>query len=84
MGAAEIALSLGVSRQRVSQLQHSAGFPAPVARLKMGAVWRAIDIDAWATRAARRRNKISGGTQIYRTGSGPAAPFGEPETPIKA
>lgn len=44
MGAAEIADYLGVSRQRVTQLEHLKKFPAPVARLKMGAVWHAEDI----------------------------------------
>lgn len=48
VGAAEIAALLGVSRQRVTQLTHAPGFPPPVLRLKMGALWHAQDIRAWA------------------------------------
>lgn len=38
-GVAEIALILGVSKQRVSELATSATFPDPLARLKSGPVW---------------------------------------------
>jgi prophage regulatory protein len=47
MGAAEIAERLGVSRQRVQQLVKRSDWPAPVAELTMGKVWRAADIEAW-------------------------------------
>jgi predicted DNA-binding transcriptional regulator AlpA len=49
MGAAEIAERLGVSRQRVQQLVKRADWPAPVAELTMGKVWRTADIEAWIT-----------------------------------
>ena len=37
----------GVSRQRAYQLTSRADFPAPVADLAQGEVWRAVDVDAW-------------------------------------
>ena len=48
LGAAEIAALLGVSRQRVTQLTHSPGFPDPVLRLKMGALWAGQAVRDWA------------------------------------
>lgn len=56
MGVHEIAEMLGVTRQRVNQLVHSSkGFPAPVAELAAGRVWRRSDVEAWtAERAAKR------------------------------
>jgi predicted DNA-binding transcriptional regulator AlpA len=48
LGAAEIAGLLGVSRQRVTQLTHTDGFPAPVLRLRMGSLWHAQDVRDWA------------------------------------
>ena len=49
MGTAEIAALLGVSRQRVLQLlREQPEFPQPVAVLKMGNVWRGVDIREWA------------------------------------
>jgi prophage regulatory protein len=47
MGAAEIAERLGVSRQRVQQLVRRRDWPAPVAVLTMGKVWRTVDVEAW-------------------------------------
>ena len=47
LGAAEIAALLGVSRQRVTQLTHTPGFPEPALRLKMGTLWHAQDIRDW-------------------------------------
>ena len=52
MGAAEIGRLLGVSRQRVQQLVKRDGFPAPVAVLDMGKIWKAEDIRTWAARRA--------------------------------
>jgi len=40
VGVAEIAETLGVSRQRVSELKGRRGFPRPVAELAAGPVWR--------------------------------------------
>lgn len=50
LGAAEIAALLRVSRQRVTQLTHTDGFPDPVLRLRMGALWHAQDVRDWAAR----------------------------------
>ena len=51
LGVAEIAVLLGVSRQRVHQLAAHDDFPKPTAELSAGKVWDAGDIEAW--RAAR-------------------------------
>jgi len=48
VGAAEIAALLGVSRQRVTQLTNTPGFPTPVLRLKMGTLWHGHEIRVWA------------------------------------
>lgn len=48
LGAAEIAALLGVSRQRVTQLTNTPGFPTPALRLKMGTLWHGQDIRDWA------------------------------------
>lgn len=53
VGATEIAELLGVTRQRVQQLAGLPDFPEPVARLKMGSVWRLDDVRAWAERTGR-------------------------------
>ena len=47
MGAQEIADRLGVSRQRVTQLTARPDWPAPVATLALGRVWRSEDIERW-------------------------------------
>ena len=43
-GLAEVASLAGVSRQRAAQLANHPDFPAPVARLAMGPVWREADV----------------------------------------
>lgn len=48
MGTAEVAALLQVSRQRVLQLAQRAGFPEPLAVLRMGKVWCGRDIRRWA------------------------------------
>jgi hypothetical protein len=57
VGISEIADLLGVTRQRASALQTSSGFPAPVAVLRSGPVWRRGDLatftDAWTRRPGR-------------------------------
>jgi predicted DNA-binding transcriptional regulator AlpA len=50
VGVSEIAEMLGVSRQRAHTLTGRAGFPAPVVRLKMGAVWTRRDVERWIAR----------------------------------
>lgn len=49
MGTAEIADRLGVTSARVNQITDSVklGFPRPLARLRMGQVWLAQDVEAW-------------------------------------
>jgi prophage regulatory protein len=49
MGTAEIADRLGVTTARVGQITDSVklGFPRPLARLRMGQVWLADDVEAW-------------------------------------
>jgi predicted DNA-binding transcriptional regulator AlpA len=48
MGTAEIADRLGVSRQRVHQIETSdPTFPAPVAELSAGKVWESTDVERW-------------------------------------
>lgn len=47
MGAAEIQVRLGVSRQRVWQLMNRADWPTPYDELQMGKVWKAEDIETW-------------------------------------
>jgi prophage regulatory protein len=48
MGSAEIRHRLGdISRQRVYQLTQNRNFPEPIAKLEMGNVWLAEDVEAW-------------------------------------
>lgn len=49
MGTAEIAERLGVSRQWAEILTRRRDFPEPAAILKAGRIWRAEDIEQWAT-----------------------------------
>lgn len=51
MGLAEAATFLGVSKQRVGQLDETRpkGFPPPVTRLACGPVWLAQDIERFAS-----------------------------------
>lgn len=51
IGISEIAEILRVSRQRVDKLSRTdPGFPAPVARIQAGRIWRASDVAAWLSR----------------------------------
>jgi hypothetical protein len=54
MGIGEIADALKVTPARANQIadSHSSEFPRPIARLKMGKVWLAEDVEAWI--AAKR------------------------------
>ena len=53
VGSAEIAEMFGVSRQRVYQLTSRTDFPAPLVRLKAGAVWVTADVIRWAESKGR-------------------------------
>ncbi|BCY08863.1 AlpA family transcriptional regulator [Actinoplanes sp. L3-i22] len=55
MAAAEIADYLGVSRQRVAVLVERPDFPAPMAHLSVGRIWRTSDVRQWA---ANRPNRV--------------------------
>lgn len=48
MGSAEISRRLGgISRTRVYQVTQRRNFPAPYAKLGMGNVWLADDVEEW-------------------------------------
>jgi prophage regulatory protein len=49
-GIREAAEILGVSRQRVNQLERLKGFPKPLDRIAAGPVWRRADVEKWAKR----------------------------------
>lgn len=55
----EIAEMLGVTSQRVSALRHRPDFPAPVAELRSGPIWRLADIqrfvEMWPRKPGRPR-----------------------------
>lgn len=50
----EIGELLGITRQRVFQLQATDNFPAPLVRLRTGPVWDRHAIEAYAHATARR------------------------------
>lgn len=54
-GASEVAALLGVSRQQVDRLATRDDFPAPVAVLKTGRIWRTRDIEKWIKAHPHRR-----------------------------
>jgi hypothetical protein len=54
VGVAEVAQLLDVSKQRVSELTHSAGFPAPVVRLASGPVWARSTLERFVENWRRR------------------------------
>jgi prophage regulatory protein len=54
VGVHEIAELLGVSRQRVDEITRTiATFPAPIASLRGGRVWKRAEIVAWARKTGR-------------------------------
>lgn len=55
VGVAEIAVALGVTRQRVAQLSEEPDFPGTVADLKAGRIWLRSDIEEWIERSGRRK-----------------------------
>jgi hypothetical protein len=59
LGVSEVARELGVSRQRVSELRRSEAFPAPIADLAAGPVWKGSSlrrfIEGWERRPGRPR-----------------------------
>ncbi len=60
MGSHEIRVRLGgISRQRVYQITQRRDFPEPVAKLEMGNVWLAEDVEEWI---ASRSPRVGGDT----------------------
>lgn len=54
VGVAEVAVMLGVSRQRVDELARtSTGFPVPDAVLSAGRIWKREDVEARARQTGR-------------------------------
>ena len=53
LGTSEVAALLGISRQRVLVISRQAGFPKPLAVLKMGNIWCGSDIRRWAANRDR-------------------------------
>ncbi|BBX73674.1 hypothetical protein H7H78_10245 [Mycobacterium shinjukuense] len=72
MSAAEIADELGISRQRVHQLRSTAGFPAPLADLRGGAVWDAAAVrkfgQTWERKPGRPHTATAKGTHGWKAG----------------
>lgn len=62
-GVAEVAEMLHVSRQRISELRMTKGFPAPLAELASGPVWAVSTLssftDTWERRPGRPRKASS-------------------------
>ena len=60
----ESAEFLGLSKQRASAIQTRADFPAPVAVLRSGPVWRHADVARFSTvpRKPGRPRKVTGAT----------------------
>ncbi|GIF04636.1 helix-turn-helix transcriptional regulator [Actinoplanes siamensis] len=50
VGAREIAVRLGLSRQRIQQLADRDDFPVPFQELTMGRVWWAHEVEEWIRR----------------------------------
>ncbi|WP_308127749.1 DNA-binding protein [Frankia sp. CiP3] len=71
MGTAEIAERLGVSRQRVQQIETTdPTFPKPVAELSAGKVWESTDVEKWIVeRRVKRRASRSRASDVGHTGS---------------
>lgn len=58
-GVSEVAALIGVSRQRVAELRAKPGFPAPVAELSAGPIWKVSSLNRflreWERRPGRPR-----------------------------
>ncbi|MDW3214776.1 MAG: serine/threonine-protein kinase [Ilumatobacteraceae bacterium] len=53
-GATEVALELGISRQRLSQVRDQPGFPDPVGEIAAGAIWDLDQVALWSGSGLRR------------------------------
>jgi hypothetical protein len=58
-GVSEVAALLGVSRQRVAELRHKRGFPAPIAEISAGPIWEIsslnLFLEGWQRKPGRPR-----------------------------
>ena len=54
VGAGDLSPLLGVSRPQVTELAAQGWFPAPVARLSRGEVWKMLDIQEMAAETGRK------------------------------
>ncbi len=68
VGVAEIAGMLGVTKQRVSELRGTPGFPEPVAELAAGPVWRLSTLKRFVAEWPRKRGRPKKGTRGVRAG----------------
>lgn len=63
VGVTEVAEMLGVTRQRASELRTREGFPAPIADLASGPVWKSSSLrrftETWERRPGRPRRKTT-------------------------
>ena len=63
-GVSEVASLLGVSRQRVAELRAKEGFPAPIAEVSSGPVWKVSSLNLflrdWARKPGRPRKTATG------------------------
>jgi hypothetical protein len=79
LGVAEVASYLGVQKQRIPQLRVTAGFPAPIAELASGPVWKESSLrrfaETWARRPGRPR-KVQVGTAVEKDTAGEITPRG--------
>ena len=66
-GVTEVDDILGVSRQRAAQLAETQGFPAPVAELASGRIWRSQDVRLWSE-TPRRGGRPRSGFRIEYAG----------------
>ena len=51
--ASDIARRLGLSRQRINQLQVQPGFPKPIGVLAKSNIWRWSAVERWAVQTGR-------------------------------
>lgn len=63
VGISEVARALGITKQRVSVLSKRSDFPAPLARLTSGPVWRIGDISTFAGGWQRKAGRPKGSTK---------------------
>lgn len=65
VGVTEVTQLLGVSKQRLAVLRQRPEFPAPVATLAAGPIWRADDLstfaDGWRRQPGRPRKVLTSG-----------------------